>query len=239
MNTGPYSTKDTRYLSWTRFWEKSTGSKKLFQGIADNYFGNFKLAFPLNSKTRILDFGCGHGYLANLLSERVRDVYIYDASQTMVEMARLLNSNNKNVISLKVISDRIPPLDYILTNSVTQYMSPGTLKDNLRLWRRLLKDDGKIIVSDILPDNVRFTSEILGLLAFSLSRGYLMGQVSQIASLFFSDYTKVIRECPLTYYSHDLLCNLAADTKLSIKILDKNLVYGRNRYTASFWKKEK
>jgi len=239
MNIGSNSTKEDECLSWKGFWEKNTGNKKLFQGIAGNYFENFKLAFPLSSETRILDFGCGHGYLASLLAERVRDVYIYDASLSMMELARYHNRKKGNVVVLEKMSDHVPPLDYVLVNSVIQYMTPDVLKNNLRLWRSLLKDDGKIIVSDILPEKVRFFSEILGLLSFTLSRGYLIGQVCLLASLLFSDFTKVVRECPLTYYPHDLLCDLAAETKLEIRILDNNMIYDSRRHTASFWKKEK
>lgn len=239
MNISSNSTEENGCLSWQGFWEKSTGNKRLFQGIAGDYFDNFKLVFPFSSETRILDLGCGHGYLASLLAEMVREVYIYDISLSMMEIARDHNRKKKNVIALEKMSDHIPPMDYILANSVIQYMTPDVLKDNLRLWRSLLKDQGKIIVSDILPGKVRFFSELLGLLVFSLSKGYLMGQVEQLASLFFSDFTRVVRECPLTYYSYDLLCDMAAETKLSIEILDKNLIYGSNRYTASFWKREK
>ena len=211
----------------------------MFQGIADNYFDNFKLVFPLSSETRILDFGCGHGYLAYLLADRVKNVYIHDASPSMMEIARYANGKKNNVIALEKLPGNTPTMDYILANSVIQYMTPDILKDTLRLWRTLLKDEGKIIVSDVLTENLRFFSEILGLLTFSLSQGYLMGQLSQLASLLFSNYSKVARECPLTYYPHGLLRNLATETKLSVEILDKNLVYGRSRYSASLQKIEK
>lgn len=239
MNKIYFSSKKRDGLSWHNFWEKNTGNKRLFRGVAEDYFANFRMAFPFNSKTCILDFGCGQGYLAGLLAERVKEVYIYDASSSMLKKAQYHNKNKSNIIALEKLSvNQIPPLDYILANSVIQYMTPSILKDNLMLWRSLLKCDGKIIISDILPDTVRFLSEMGGLLLFSHSKGFLLGQFGQLASLFFSDFTRVARKCPLTYYPQDLLSDLAAETKLSIEIMDKNLVYGKNRYTACFCKKE-
>ena len=225
-------------MSWQDFWESNTGNKRLFRAVAEDYFYNFKMVFSFNKETRVLDYGCGHGYLASLLAESMGEVYIYDISSAMLEKARTQNGKRRNVIVIdKLFPDKIPPLDYILVNSVIQYINPDKFIDILRLWGLLLQGDGKIVISDIIPYQVIFLNEILGLLRYSFSKGYLIGQIGQLASLFFSNFRRVAEECPLTIYPQHLLCELATKTELTIEFLEKNLVYGKYRYSASFRKK--
>lgn len=225
-------------MSWQKFWESHTGNEKLFSAVAQDYFSNFNRLFSLNNKTRVLDYGCGHGYLASFLSKRIGEVYIYDISSAMREKASIQNQNSRNVFVIdKFIHEKIPPLDYILVNSVIQYITPDKFIDILRLWRLLLQGDGIIVISDIIPYQVSFRNEILGLLRYSFSKGYLIGQFGQLASLFFSNFRRVAEENPLTIYPRHLLRELAAEAELTIEFLENNLVYGKYRYAASFRKK--
>jgi SAM-dependent methyltransferase len=224
-------------MTWEQFWESYTGNENLFRAVAKNSFDNFVAMFPANKKMRVLDFGCGHGFLARHLAQILEEIYIYDISPAMLKAARRHNGVIPNVIVLEKLNQgSLPVFDYILVNSVIQYMAPDKLKENILLWRSLLKNDGKIIISDILPCKLGFVKELWELLSFSLAQGHLIEQVIQFYTLFFSNYSKAANTSPLNIYTPDILRTIAAQADLELEINEKNLSFSKHRYTACFRK---
>ena len=62
----------------------------LFREQADEYVRNLAGTGLLPSTGRVLDFGCGFGFVARGLSSRVGDLFLWDASENMRRRAASL-----------------------------------------------------------------------------------------------------------------------------------------------------
>ncbi|MRR36495.1 class I SAM-dependent methyltransferase, partial [bacterium] len=111
----------------------------------------------ISADSTILDFGCGAGFIAQMLAPRVKKISLWDISETMRRLALSHTAGCSNVTLLD-FSDSAGPevgqaFDLILVNSVIQYMEPGEFTRWLSRWRQVLREHGKIVISDIItPD---------------------------------------------------------------------------------------
>ena len=74
----------------------------LFEAEANDFFKRIDHTIPLNTCRRVLDFGCGLGFVAELLCEKVQDLYFWDYSANMLGAAivRLENTHNAHAADL-------------------------------------------------------------------------------------------------------------------------------------------
>jgi len=97
-----------------------------------------------------LEFGCGNGRMTEFLAKIFKKVYALDISKEMIESAKrrlsqinnisYLIDNNKDKINLKDNS-----IDFIFSYIVFQHLpSKEMIKDALKEFHRILKDDGLI-----------------------------------------------------------------------------------------------
>ena len=81
----------------------------------------------IDPRARVLDFGCGFGHVAEMLSSRVEELFLWDASANMRSHARLKLDGQRNIKFLDLSDPKTPPhdlcFDLILVNSVVQYMT--------------------------------------------------------------------------------------------------------------------
>jgi len=81
---------DTRALT-----EKKLERVNIADGVQRNLETDFLKKF-LNKTDKILEVGCGNGYLSNQLRTLVQDVQAFDYSENMVEMAKKLHGEQNN-----------------------------------------------------------------------------------------------------------------------------------------------
>jgi 2-polyprenyl-3-methyl-5-hydroxy-6-metoxy-1,4-benzoquinol methylase len=100
---------------------------------------------------KILDIGCGNGWLTNLLIEQGFDAYGTDASETGIQIAKQKNQNRFYIQDLS--KDDLPielqsiKFDTILSTEVIEHLySP---RDYLRFCKRILQKTGygELIIS--------------------------------------------------------------------------------------------
>jgi len=108
--------------------------------------------FDLKDKN-ILDFGCGTGWKFPILNQyKFNKIYGTDISE---EMLKICKTNYPEVIQLKMNSSTLVDyaenqFDFITCNLVIGYIP--NLSSLFKHWRRMLKPDGIVLISDMAPN---------------------------------------------------------------------------------------
>src|SRR5262245_55186479 len=144
--------------------------------------------------TRALDFGCGEALHADLVAAVAAEVMLSDAAPTVrAAMAQRFAANPRIKVLAPEDVEKLPDkgLDLIIVNSVVQYLTAAELERLLALWRRLLAQDGVLIVADVIPPDVGALSDVLALLKLAAANGFLIGALAGLARTAVSPYRKL------------------------------------------------
>jgi SAM-dependent methyltransferase len=222
---------------WSRYWESLGGTPRFFRAQAREYVRNLDSAVILDPRARVMDFGCGFGFVAELLAPRVGQLFLWDASANMRRHARINVSRHSNVRFVDLSGPHViqPELvfDLVLVNSVAQYMAPERLSAWLYLWRNMLSPNGIIIVSDLIPPDSNALLDVMDLLKLSLSHDTVCSAVLQCLRDL-GRYWIMRRSCPLTRLNPQELAEMGKAAGLRVSCLRRNLTQFTRRYTAVF-----
>jgi len=94
-------------------------------------------------------------------------------------------------------------IDLVVMNSVAQYMTPDELDSAFAVIRRMLKPGGRLVLGDILRPEVGMARDVLALLKFAKSHGFLKDALYGLASTALSDYRQLRTRVGLQRYSED------------------------------------
>ena len=53
---------------WESYWEGLSDNQRIFREQSDDYVRNLQSAFQLDRRARVLDFGCGFGFVTEMLA---------------------------------------------------------------------------------------------------------------------------------------------------------------------------
>jgi len=156
--------------AWDRFWSSARPDEGVLRAEAQEFVRRLALHLPLERADRVLDFGCGFGFVAAALAPGVDEIYLWDKH----ERVRQLAGAQVAAISKVRMLDSMPPtpgssverFDLILVNSVVQYMTPDELAAALSLWSGLLAPTGRLVLSDLIPPRHPVWRDLFSLLAF-------------------------------------------------------------------------
>jgi SAM-dependent methyltransferase len=105
------------------------------------------LAPYLRSHQRIMDYGCGPGFLANAVSPHVTRVFAVDVSNGVLECARTLNGQENitylHATQLSSIEDG--SIDLVYSFAVIQHVTDQVFRSILDVSNKALREDGKIV----------------------------------------------------------------------------------------------
>lgn len=222
---------------WRPYWESLSDRCQLFREQAKEYVGRLESALPPGSHARVLDFGCGFGFVAAMLAPRVGQIFLWDASTNMRQRARVNVAGQPNIRFIDLSDPRAVAselrFDLILVNSVAQYMTRDDFSAWLVLWRDMLAPKGRVVVSDLIPPTYPASSDIVDLLRFSARRRVLARAIWQL----FGDlwrYWRVRTACPLTRIGREELSRLGQTAGFVVSFLPRNLTHFTKRSTAVF-----
>jgi protein-L-isoaspartate O-methyltransferase len=221
---------------WEIYWQGFNGKLRILREQEAEYVRKLALALPLDSQAQVLDFGGGDGFVAKSLSAKVKTVYLWDRSTPALDRARKNLSQHENLRFLDLsnpesIRNR-PPFDFILVNSVAQYMSLEEFSDWLCRWERMLARGGHIVVSDVIPPDHNIRSDVGDLLRFSRRRKILLKSMAEFSTVIWR-YCPTGRDCPLLRLGENDLRELGRAAKLNVSFLP-NLTHFTKRITAVF-----
>lgn len=109
---------------------------------------------PLDEKTRILDAGCGAGHTSLAFAPRVAQVVACDFTGAMLRQVEALARERgiHNIVTQLADVEDLPFPARSFDRVVTRYSAHHWLRPQRALaeFRRLLKDDGVFLISDIM-----------------------------------------------------------------------------------------
>jgi SAM-dependent methyltransferase len=213
---------------WLDYWERVPEGRLLFAPESDEYVRNFLREFQPKPTDRVLDYGCGFGGIAARLAPHVAAIRVWDDAANMrrIAAAKLAGCPNAAVWKRDEKS-----FDYILVNSVVQYLSAEQLESKLKEWAGWLAPTGRIVLSDWSAPGHSILRDMVSLFAFSLRRGYLVRAVRNTLAER-RRYGSTARERPPYHPSPDEIDRFATAAGLSACYLARNLTHFRGRKTA-------
>jgi cyclopropane fatty-acyl-phospholipid synthase-like methyltransferase len=227
--------------TWREYFDGLKDQSPLYREQAALYVKSLCAAVGLQQHQRVLDFGCGFGFVAALLTPLVAEVWWWDPSPNMRSVAERNTADfpNARFCDLSAMPLTAPegsdwrgsPFDVILINSVAQYMAPEELCAWLRKLGSMLAPEGKLVLSDLIPPHHSGLSDLAHLLRFGLRHGSPLraanGALGGVAN-----YWRTSRALPLTRIGREDLARWATAASLDVTFLPANLTHFRQRWTA-------
>jgi ubiquinone/menaquinone biosynthesis C-methylase UbiE len=162
----------------------------------------------------VLDYACGEALSAARVADACGKLYLAEPAPGVRGrlIARFAPNTKIRVRSLEDLRKMDEKsLDLAVMNSVAQYMTPAELDLAFATIRRLLKPGGKLVLGDILRPEVGMPKDVIALLRFAASHGFLRDALIGLVSTALSDYRQLRAKVGLQRYSEtEMVAKLAA-----------------------------
>jgi ubiquinone/menaquinone biosynthesis C-methylase UbiE len=180
-----------------------------FQLIARDIIG-----YISSPQAVVLDYACGEALSAAKVADACGKLYLAEPAPGVRGrlIARFAPNTKIRVRSLEDLRKmEEKSVDLAVMNSVAQYMTPVELDSALVVIRRLLKPSGRLILGDILRPEVGMPKDVVALLRFAATHGFLRDAMIGLVSTALSDYRQLRARVGLQRYSEaDVITKLAA-----------------------------
>jgi ubiquinone/menaquinone biosynthesis C-methylase UbiE len=162
----------------------------------------------------VLDYACGEALSAATVADACGKLYLAEPAPGVRGrlIARFAPNTKIRVRSLEDLRKMDEKsIDLAVMNSVAQYMTPAELDLAFATIRRLLKPGGKLVLGDILRPEVGMPKDVIALLRFAASHGFLRDALIGLVSTALSDYRQLRAKVGLQRYSEtEMVAKLAA-----------------------------
>jgi 2-polyprenyl-3-methyl-5-hydroxy-6-metoxy-1,4-benzoquinol methylase/ribosomal protein S18 acetylase RimI-like enzyme len=220
---------------WRSYWEQIEDRQEVFRAEARDHIARLRRLVAVDRGTRTLDFGCGFGFAAEQLAPHVASIALWDGAANVRRRARARIAWLPNVeladLSNPDDAEAAPAYDLITVHSVVQYMSEAELCEWLTRWKRMLRPNGRLVLSDLIQPGASALRELLDYLAFSARAGFL-GDALVGGMREFANYFGARSSRPLLQVDATRLEEWAARAGLEVTWLPENLSHRRFRRTA-------
>jgi SAM-dependent methyltransferase len=183
---------------------------------------------------RVLDYGCGEALGARHVSERCGRLFLYDAAPSVrakvaAGVVALPNAQVLDEAGVEALPEN--SLDMIAVVSVLQYVSEAELARMLETFHAKLKDDGLLVLGDIVPHDLSSLADARALLTFGLHGGFLVAAFAGLVRTALSDYRTLRAQYGLSTYDEPELAAKLADHGFSCARAAENIGHNQGRMT--------
>jgi ubiquinone/menaquinone biosynthesis C-methylase UbiE len=162
----------------------------------------------------VLDYACGEALSAARVADACSKLYLAEPAPGVRGrlIARFAPNTKIRVRSLEDLRKMDEKsIDLAIMNSVAQYMTSAELDLAFATMRRLLKPGGKLVVGDILRPEVGMSKDVIALLRFAATHGFLKDALIGLVSTALSDYRQLRAKVGLQRYGEaEMVAKLAA-----------------------------
>jgi ubiquinone/menaquinone biosynthesis C-methylase UbiE len=180
-----------------------------FQLIARDIIGYISSADAV-----VLDYACGEALSAAKVAEACGKLILAEPApgvrgRLIARFAPNTRIRVRSLDDLRKMDEK--SIDLAVMNSVAQYMTPEELDTALAVIKRLLKPGGRLVLGDILRPEVGMPRDVMALLRFAATHGFLKDALIGLVSTALSDYRQLRAKVGLQRYSEDeMIAKLAA-----------------------------
>jgi SAM-dependent methyltransferase len=203
-------------MSWRDFWnsDHSIYVNARHKALHYDRIARDLSAYIPSRDAAVLDYGSGEAMSAASLAEKCGTLYLFDTAPNVREKLRGRFAGDPKIIVLSpdgLDSIAEGSLDLIIANSLLQYLQHSEFEDLLDLWHAKLKQDGRLVIADVLPPDLDAIADVKALIDFAWRGGFLIAALAGLGRTFLSDYRRLRNEVGLTRYApEDLFTLLAA-----------------------------
>ncbi|MVT68519.1 methyltransferase domain-containing protein [Bradyrhizobium pachyrhizi] len=172
-----------------------------FQIIANDIIG-----YIASPDAVVLDYACGEALSAAKVANACAQLYLAEPAPGVRGrlVARFAPDTRIRVRSLDDLKHMdADSIDLVMMNSVAQYMTPQELDSAFDVIHRLLKPSGRFVLGDILRPEVGMARDVVALLRFAATHGFLRDALVGLASTALSDYRQLRTRIGLQRYRED------------------------------------
>ena len=180
-----------------------------FHGIAKDIVG-----YIASPDAVVLDYACGEALSATAVADACGKLYLAEPAPGVRGrlIARFAPNTKIRVRSLEDLRKMAEKsVDLAVMNSVAQYMTPDELDSAFAVVRRLLKPGGRLVLGDILRPEVGMPRDVIALLRFAATHGFMRDALIGLVSTALSDYRQLRARVGLQRYGEpEMVAKLAA-----------------------------
>ncbi len=219
---------------WLAFWD---GSHAIYvnarhRDVHYRLIAKQIAALAPSRDARVLDYGCGEALHAEIVAAAARELLLCDGAPRVRGSIAARFAKNPKIHALAPSEvEHLPDrsLDLVVLHSVAQYLAVDELTRLLGLFRRLLKDSGTLLVSDVVPPDVAASTDALALLRFGATNRFFAAAVVGLARTVLSDYWRLRSRYGLTRYSEAAMTEKLAGAGFSAERAPHNLGHNQAR----------
>jgi ubiquinone/menaquinone biosynthesis C-methylase UbiE len=182
----------------------------------------------------VLDYACGEALSAAKVADACAKLYLAEPAPGVRGrlISRFAPNTKIRVRSLDDVRKMDEAVDLVIMNSVAQYMTPEELDSAFAVVRRLLKPSGRLVLGDILRPDVGMARDVLALVKFARTHGFLKDAVYGLASTALSDYRQLRTRVGLQRYGENEMIEKLARAGFSAARAQQNI--GHNPWRMTF-----
>jgi 2-polyprenyl-3-methyl-5-hydroxy-6-metoxy-1,4-benzoquinol methylase len=213
---------------WETFWKNQTNSFHEVMKISTSYFASrLEEKLGLKAGMDIFDYGCGPGFLADSL--RTKEIMVTGADINPLFIAES-QKKHPGCLFILITTDPVKnqtildtqlkgkKFDLIVLLSIVQYF-PDLVSVELVITalRGYLKDNGTMIVADVLDENTSSVLDAGALFMQCLRIGRLKSYFRFVSYLMFSDYRKLSGRFSLLKISENSIMQISKNASMDCK----------------------
>lgn len=227
--------------NWTNYWQTNPEGFNDIMNLSTKYFAD-KLydKYPLIKNDRVLDIGCGPGFLFNEIVKKVELFVGTDISDNYIKVCNSSSSITPNTHFL--VSDAYDFETYgklILEYRINKVIMLSVLQyyQNTEMIIKLISHFKEIsrhqkftfLIADIIPENHSVLGDVASISYNSIKKNYAFKFIKFICYALFSDYRK-IKKSGLLKIKPEFFVKLADDLNVKITVV-KNITIHSGRYS--------
>lgn len=220
--------------SWIAFWD-SSHSIYVNARHRDVHYRLIATAIAQlvpRPSARVLDYGCGETLHADIVAAAAGELLLCESAPGgRARLTARFAGNLKIRVIAPEDAERLPDgsLDLVVLHSVAQYLAPQQADRLFALFRRLLRADGILVVSDIIPPYTAAATDALALLRFAAANGFLLAAMVGLVRTRLSNYWQIRKSVGLTRYAEAAMIAKLAASGFAAERVPRNLGHNQSR----------